>query len=151
MIALPRIELGPVKKLFAKLLDWTRQELPSHHPRPGILVAKGTGGRLELDGNRLRITKGGWFGILVTLLGIEGGFVERTIRVNLISAIEFDKPAFFFRYVRISYPGAPELTGSDARDMMAENAMLMSLIDNRMFYIIKARIEHLMDRQVQVL
>jgi hypothetical protein len=135
----------------AKAFYWFRRGLPSHSGKPGVLVAKGTGARLELDGNRLRITKGGWFGVLVTLLGIEGGFVERTIRVNLISSIEFDKPAFFFRYVRFSYPGAPELTGSDARDMMAENAVLMSLIDNRMFYVIKERIEDLMDRQMQVL
>lgn len=146
-----RFDWTTARQLGAKLAYWVKRGLPSHPEKPGVLVAKGTGGTLALDGNRLRITKGGWFGILVTLLGIEGGFVERTIRVNLISSIEFDKPAFFFRYVRFSYPGAPELTGSDARDMMAENAVLMSLIDNRMFYVIKERIEELMDRQMQVL
>lgn len=113
-----------------------------------VLRAKGTGGVIELSGNRLRLTKGGIFGFLATILGIEGGYVERTIRVSEISAVEIDKPALFFRYIRFSYPGAPQLTGNDAHDMMAENAMLMSLIDNRKFYEIKDRIEAMMDRDI---
>jgi hypothetical protein len=79
------------------------------------------------------------------MLGVEGGFVEKTIKISAISAVEIDKPALFFRYIRFSYPGSPELTGFDTRDMMAENAMLMSLIDNRMFYVIKERIEQMMN------
>ncbi len=113
-----------------------------------VLVAQGTGGRLELRGNCLRLIKGGAFGFFVELLGIEGGFVERTIRVSDISAVELDKPALFFRYVRFSYPGSPPLTGNDVEDMMAENALIMSLFDNRNLYRIKERIERSMDRQV---
>ena len=114
-----------------------------------MLVAKGTGGRLELRGNRLRLVKGGAFGFFAELLGIEGGFVERTIRVSDISAVELDKPALFFRYVRFSYPGSPPLTGHDLEDMMAENALIMSLFDNRNLYRIKEEIERSMDRQVR--
>lgn len=112
------------------------------------MKAKGVGGEIELIGNRLRLTKGGVFGFLATLLGIEGGYVERTIRVSDISSVEIDKPALLFRYIRFSYPGAPQLTGNDLHDMMAENAMLMSLIDNRKFYEIKEQIEMLMDAAV---
>lgn len=115
-----------------------------------VLIAKGTGGRLELRGNCLRLVKGGVFGFLTEVLGIEGGFVERTIRVSDISAVELDKPALFFRYVRFSYPGSPPLTGNDVEDMMAENALIMSLIDNRNLYRIKERIEHSMNRRVWV-
>jgi hypothetical protein len=109
-----------------------------------VLVANGLGGRLELSGNILRLSKGGAFGLLLALLGIEGGFVERTIRVSDISAVEIENPPFLFRYVRFSYQGAPTQSGNDIRDMLAENALIMSLIDNRMIYRIKERIEHSM-------
>lgn len=134
--------------LAAWLAAGLRRMFPETEPLEGVLVARGTGGKIELCGNRITLTKGGAFGVLITLLGIEGGFVERTIRVSDISAVEFDSPVFFFHYVRFSYPGAPQLTGRDTRDMMAENVMLMSLIDNRMFYVIKERIERSMDEQI---
>lgn len=120
---------------------------PSGEPEVSALIAKGAGGLIELSGNRLKLTKGGVFGFLATMLGIEGGYVERTIRVSEISAVEIDKPALLFRYIRFSYPGAPQLTGNNLRDMMAENAMLMSMIDNRKFYEVKDRIEAMMDSQ----
>jgi len=109
------------------------------------LTASGFGGKLTLQGNRLKIRKGGVFGLVAAVLGFEGGFTERTLRVDQISAIEVDKPILFFRYLRISYPGAPQMTGHDSRDVMAENAILMSLLDNRPFYRIIARIEGLME------
>jgi hypothetical protein len=113
-----------------------------------VLVAKGLGGRLELSGNTLRIFKGGVIGVLLTLLGLEGGFVERTLRVSDISAVEIETPPFLFRYVRFSYPGSPEQSGRNLIDMLAENALLMSLFDNRMIYRIKSRIEHSMLERV---
>jgi hypothetical protein len=115
-----------------------------HHHHDEVLVAKGLGGRLELSGNVLRISKGGVFGFLMTLLGIEGGFVDRTIRVSDISAVDFENPPFLFHYVRFSYPGSPEQSGRNIVDMLAENAMIMSLIDNRNLYRIKERIERSM-------
>jgi hypothetical protein len=134
-----------MSELFARLKNWLGRIFHEKPPEPGMLVAVGTGGRLELEGNCLRIVRGGTFGFFVTMLGVEGGFVDRTIRVSTIAAVEIDKPALFFRYIRFSYPGSPELTGFDTKDMMAENAMLMSLIDNRMFYVIKERIEQMMN------
>jgi len=109
-----------------------------------VLIAKGLGGRLELSGNILRLSKGGAFGFLLAALGIEGGFVERTIRVSDISAMEIENPPFLFRYVRFSYQGAPTQSGENIRDMLAENALIMSLFDNRMIYRIKDRIERSM-------
>jgi len=108
------------------------------------LVATGLSGNLELNGNVLRISKGGAFGFLLMVLGLEGGFVERTIRVSDISAVEIENPPFLFRYVRFSYQGAPTQSGNSITDMLAENAVIMSLIDNRMFYKIKAHIERSM-------
>jgi hypothetical protein len=105
------------------------------------LKARGLSGSLELSGNVLRISKGGAFGMLLMVLGIEGGFVERSIRVSDISAVEIENPPFLFRYVRFSYQGAPTQSGNSIQDMLAENAIIMSLIDNRMFYRIKERIE----------
>lgn len=73
--------------------------------------------------------------------------MEHTIRVSDISAVELDKPALFFRYIRFSYPGSPPMTGHDVKDMMAENALIMSLIDNRQLYRIVEEIERSMHRQ----
>ena len=109
-----------------------------------VLVAKCLNGQLELSGNTLRLTKGGVFSFFITILGISGGYVERTIRVSDISAVEIENPPFLFRYVRFSYQGAPTQSGNDIQDMLAENAMIMSLIDNRMVYRIKERIEQSM-------
>ncbi|HYD65090.1 hypothetical protein [Azospirillum sp.] len=113
----------------------------------GTYIARGVGGRLELTGNRLRIVKGGIFGYIITLLGIEGGFVERTVRVSQISSIELDVPVMFFRFIRMSYPGSPTMSGHTFLDMMAENAVLMSLVDNRPFYALVERIEAMMDAE----
>jgi hypothetical protein len=110
-----------------------------------VLVAQGFGGYLELEGNRLRIVRGGWFGYLVTLFGLEGGFVERTVRVDQISSIELDVPVMFFRYIRFSYPGSPAMTGNNIADMLAENSVIMSLVDNRPSFRIAERIEEMMD------
>lgn len=109
------------------------------------LSASGLGGRLSIVGNRLMLTKGGLFGVLATMLGFEGAFMERALRISQIAAIEVDKPALFLRYMRVIYPGAPQQTGNNLRDMMAENAILMSLFDNRPFYRVMARIEAIMD------
>lgn len=133
-------------EIRAHLRTWSEPPVPE--AAEGRLVAHGTGGRLELEGNCLRLTKGGVFGFFLALFGIEGGFVERTIRVSDIAAVEMDKPALFFRYMRFSYPGSPDLTGNDFEDMMAENAILMSLFDNRPLFRIKERIEHAMNEQV---
>jgi len=109
------------------------------------LTAVGFGGKLVLHGNRLKVSKGGMFGLLASLMGFEGGFTERVFRISQISAIEIDRPILFFRYLRISYPGAPRQTGNDLRDVMAENAMLMSLFDNRPFYRIIGELERMME------
>jgi hypothetical protein len=89
---------------------------------------------------------GGWFGYVTTLFGLEGGFVERTLRIDQISSIEMDVPVLFFRYIRFSYPGAPAMTGNNIADMLAENAVIMSLFDNRPFFDIVERVEEMMDR-----
>lgn len=115
------------------------------HGHHDVMVAKGTGGRLELHGNTLHLTKGGLFGFFVTLLGLHGGHAHQTIRVSDISAIEFEKHGFLFHYVRFCYPGAPKESGHHLHDMMADNALLMNLFDNRGLYRIKERIEQSME------
>lgn len=117
------------------------------HAHHDVIVAKGTGGRLELHGNTLHLTKGGLFGFFVTLLGLHGGHAHQTIRVSDISAIEFEKHGLFFHYVRFCYPGAPKESGNHLHDMMADNALLMSMFDNRGLYRIKEKIEQSMEHK----
>jgi len=113
---------------------------------PAVMVARGVGGYLVLQGNRLRLVRGGWFGYFISIFGLEGGFVERTLRIDQISSIEMDVPMLFFHYIRFSYPGAPAMTGNNLADMLAENAVIMSMVDNRPFFHIVERIEEMMDR-----
>ncbi len=111
------------------------------------IVAKGTGGYLALHGNTLHLVKGGFFGLLVELLGMHGGHAHQTIRVSDISAIEFEKHGVFFHYIRFCYPGAPMETGNHLHDMMADNALLMNLFDNRSLYRLKEQIEASMEAE----
>lgn len=117
------------------------------HGHHDVLVAQGTGGRLELHGNTLHLTKGGLFGFFVTMLGLHGGHAHQTIRVSDISAIEFEKHGLFFHYVRFCYPGAPKESGNHLHDMMADNALLMNMFDNRDLYRIKEKIEQSMEHK----
>ncbi len=81
------------------------------------------------------------------LLGLHGGHAHQTIKVSDISAIEFEKHGFLFHYVRFSYPGAPMESGNHLHDMMADNALLMSLFDNRSLYHLKERLEQIMEAE----
>ncbi|MBF0306438.1 MAG: hypothetical protein HQL41_12405 [Alphaproteobacteria bacterium] len=137
-----------INRLFPGVFDLARRLLAQAREEPAdqpILVARGTGCSVALYENRLRIRRGGALGLLASAMGWENGFAEHTIRVSDISAIDVEKPVLFMRYVRFSYPGAPALTGRELADMMAENAVVMNLFDNRDLYAILARIEGTMD------
>lgn len=127
------------------LLRRAYRDLMGREETPGAVSASGIGCRLELNGNQLRIVKGGALGLIASIFGYEGGFAERTIRVSDISAIEIDSPLLMFKYMRFSYPGASQPSGHPIRDMLAENAVIMSLIDNRRLYALKYRIERSMN------
>ena len=113
-----------------------------------MLVVRGTGCRLELSQNQLRIVKGGIVGLIVTLLGFKGGFIDRTLKVTDISAIEMTEPVFLLRYMRFTYPGAPSRNEHNVHDMLAENAVIMSLWDDRNFYRLRELIEKSMNAAV---
>lgn len=116
----------------------TRRISPVETP---LLVAVGIGGRLELAAEQIRLIKGGVFGHAVELLWLGYGVTETTIPVRTISAVEIVKPLVMPDFIRFSYPGSPRQTGNYIDDALAENALLMSWFDNRVFYRIKAWIE----------
>ena len=106
-----------------------------------VLVAVGIGGRLELAAEQIRIVKGGVFGHAVELLWLGYGITEKTIPIRQISAVEIVKPLLLPGFIRFSHPGSPRQTGNYLDDALAENALLMSWFDNRVFYRIKAWID----------
>lgn len=120
-------------------------DTPSHSP---TLIVRGTGCRLELSQNQIRIVKGGIVGLVVTMLGYKGGFLDRTMKVTDISVVEITEPVFLFRYMRFTYPGAPSRNGHNLQDMLAENAVIMSLWDDRNFYKLREQIEKSMNSAV---
>ena len=135
------MRLRAIIERFRKILGDT----PSHS---NVLIVRGTGCRLELSQNQLRIVKGGIVGFLVTMLGYKGGFLDRTLKVTDISVIEITEPIFLFRYMRFTYPGAPSRNGHNLHDMLAENAVIMSLWDDRNFYRLREQVEKSMNSAV---
>lgn len=102
------------------------------------IVAVGIGGRIELTPGEVRLVKGGVFGHAVELLWLGHGVIEKTIRVRDIAAVEIVKSMLLPDFIRFSYPGSPPETGHYIGDALAENALIMSWIDNRAFYRIKS-------------
>jgi hypothetical protein len=129
--------------------DAGRHRLVSQTPRTRemsgtpipALVAVGIGGRIELVAEQIRLIKGGVFGHAVELLWLGYGVTEKSIPLREISAVEIVKPLFLPDFIRFSYPGSPRQTGNYIDDALAENALVMSWFDNRVFYQLKALIE----------
>ena len=105
---------------------------------PPVLVAVGIGGRIELVAEQIRLIKGGVFGHAVELLWLGYGITEMSIPVREIAGVEIVKPWFLPGFIRFSYPGSPPQTGNYIDDALAENALIMSWLDNRAFYRLKA-------------
>jgi hypothetical protein len=111
--------------------------------RQPLLVAHGTGGRLVLWEDQVWLTKDGLFSSLVNLLGFGAGKISKSIVIDQISSVTIIQPKLFPNFIIFTYPGSPASTGNLMRDALAENALLMSLFDNRPFFEFK----ELMDRQ----
>jgi len=107
------------------------------HGPPPILVAIGIGGRLELTANHIRLVKGGIFGHLFELLWLGTGISDKSIAVREISSVEIVKPILLPDFIRFSYDGSPPGSGRYIEDVLAENALIMNLVDHRAFYAIK--------------
>ncbi len=111
-----------------------------HGPAP-ILVAVGIGGRLELTGEHIRLVKGGISGHAFEFLGPGTGISDKSTPIWEIAAVEIVKPILLPDFIRFSYPGSPPESGRYIADALAENALIMNVIDNRTFYAIKEWID----------
>lgn len=111
-------------------------------PSAPILVAVGLGGRLELTAEHVQLRKGGVVGNMIELLWLGHGITENIIPIRQISSVEIVRPIVLPDFIRFSYPGSPPEQGRYLRDALAENALMMNLIDNRAFYAIKDWIDH---------
>jgi hypothetical protein len=113
------------------------------HGPPPILVATGIGGRIELTAEHVRLVKGGIFGHVFEVLWLGTGISDKSIPIWEIAAVEIVKPILLPDFIRFSYPGSPPESGRYIEDALAENALIMNLIDNRAFYAIKEWIDRL--------
>ena len=111
------------------------------------LVARGLGGRLELSRNEIRIFKNGVWGELVEVLLLGYGIVEKRIFLDQLAAVEIVHIPVFPSFIRFSYQGAPTLTGHYLQDALAENSLLMNVLDNRKFYELKDRLDQFIARR----
>jgi hypothetical protein len=111
-----------------------------HGPAP-ILVAIGIGGRLELTAEHIRLVRGGIFGHAFEFLWLGTGVSDKSIPIWEISAVEIVKPILLPDFIRFSYPGSPPESSRYIADALAENALIMNVVDNRAFYAIKEWID----------
>ena len=114
-----------------------RDRQPAKAP---TLVAVGLGGRIELSAVDIRIAKGGLIGHLVEILWLAHGEMDKRIPLAEVSSVEIVNPMLLPAFIRVSYAGSPPQTGRYLADGLAENALMMNLIDNRRFYAIAERI-----------
>ncbi|MBI1774048.1 MAG: hypothetical protein HYR63_01750 [Proteobacteria bacterium] len=106
------------------------------------LVAIGMGGRIELREGELRIIKDGLFGILLDMLWIANGLMEKRIPLAHVTSIEIVRPLVLPNFIRFSYAGSPPQTGRYLLDAFAENALIMNPLDHRRFYQVRDRLYH---------
>ena len=111
--------------------------------RKPLIVATGIGGRIELLDDRVRLVKDNIFGVFVNLLALGYGTVNKTIAIDEISTISIVRPLLFPDFIKFTYPGSPESSGRTMKDALAENALIMNIVDNRRFYELKDRVDEL--------
>jgi hypothetical protein len=120
--------------------DSGAQPAPAQAKENRPLVAHGLGGHLELTEDTLTIVKGGALAQLLDVLWIADGMMEKTIAVDAITSVEIVRALVLPDFIRVTYATSPPQTGHYLDDALAENALMMNLIDNRTFYEIRDRI-----------
>jgi hypothetical protein len=64
----------------------------------------------------------------------------KTIPVAAITSVEIVRALVLPDFIRVTYASNPPQTGRYLDDALAENALMMNLVDNRIFYEIRDRI-----------
>ncbi|MGE0724665.1 MAG: hypothetical protein AB7O45_09825 [Alphaproteobacteria bacterium] len=108
-----------------------------------MIVVRGLGGHLEVDGHIIRLKRGGPFAFILSLLGYQNAFLEKSIWIDRLSTIDIVRPFGSLDYIRFCYPGSPNITGRPIQDALADNALLLNPFDHREFYTLKSRLEAL--------
>jgi len=108
-----------------------------------VIVVRGLGGRLEIDGHIIRLRRSGPFALFLTLLGYQNAFLDKSIWIDRLSTIDIVHPFFALDYIRFCYPGSPNLSGKPLQDALADNALLLNPFDHRGFNALKTRLETL--------
>ena len=112
-----------------------------------MVVARGLGGSVPLYPGRVEIDRAG---ILSNRLAL-AGLVERETRTVLylrqIGVAHIVQPYRLPGYLRFTCGGAPPSRNRYGRDIFAENALSMHLLDNRGFSTLVDRL-HLRQRRV---
>ena len=106
-----------------------------------LMIAHGTGGRMELFADRIRIVKSGFLANVLDIVGVEGALVETVIPLDLISGFKVIEPLILPQVIVLSYPGSPSFSGSYLRDAFGENAQMMNIVDNRRFAALAEMLE----------
>ena len=122
--------------------DHTASDGDGNARRP-LLVARGTGGHLELWEDQLWLIKCGLFSGFGNLFGFGLGKINKSIVIKQISSVTIVKPMLFPNFITFTYPGSPASTGNFMRDALAENALLMNFFDNRSFFDLKECMDRL--------
>ena len=105
-----------------------------------LATLHGMGGHLILYRDRVTTVRHGpWFTVVNLLSHVERE-IETTILLRSLVGVHLVQSLLLVQFLRLTYPGAPELSGHYLRDAFAENAVMFSLADNRPLMTMKARI-----------
>ncbi|NQW01886.1 MAG: hypothetical protein HQ483_19430 [Rhodospirillales bacterium] len=135
----------PVRTAYAPASASARGNGAARRPAENtpLLVAYGTGGRIELMTDHILLIKNHFLGDFINLLGLGYGKVQNSIMIDDISSVAIIRPLVFPDFITFTFPGSPPSTGNVFIDALMGNALIMNLFDNRRFYELKERIHGL--------
>jgi hypothetical protein len=131
--------------MLDRLRNWVRRRIGGRPmPRHGftqlgsvreapLSIAHGIGGQLRLYADRIEIHRAGYLLTIIDLILHIEREIETTIFLEDLAAAHVIRSLFLVEYVRFSYPGSPQPSGSYLRDAFSENALMLRWTDNRAF------------------
>ncbi len=117
--------------------------MPSDANQSPVFEARGLGGKLVYDGETVTLYRDTLTAFLAGLLHIGNDYGTQIISAKSVTAIEFVRQLGFFKkllpiyFIRFVYPGSGQLNTPSIRAAFAHNAMLMSIFDNRDFFLLR--------------
>ena len=118
---------------------------PGTRPVGEDLTAKGVNGQLAVVGNKVRISRKGFFAVM----GGHGTKGDKEILISTISAIQLKKAGLTNGYIQFTFVGGTEATRGGLQATKDENTVIFTSHHQAAFEAIKERIDSIRDAPVR--